>query len=97
MGYQIDFISIDDTSENIVIDNDDMIDDASLVVQQQEIALQEQDGIPADRVLWDGIFWFEACLAVRRSMDWFQLNTIIDGVREEALVRAGILVRDEYS
>jgi hypothetical protein len=44
-----------------------------------------------DRVLWDGIFWMEACLAVRRSVDWFQLNTIIDEVREEAF-RAGIVV-----
>jgi hypothetical protein len=51
--------------------------------------LDDEEECP-DRALWDGIFWLEACLAVSRSVEWFQLDTIMEGVREEAF-RAGIL------
>lgn len=43
-----------------------------------------------DSDLWDGIFWLEACLAVSRCVGFFQLGTVMEGVREEAY-RAGVL------
>ena len=46
---------------------------------------------PDDQTLWDGIFWLEACMAVCKSVECFQLGTIMEGVREEAF-KAGILV-----
>ena len=37
-----------------------------------------------DRALWEGIFWMEACIAVSRPVEWLQLNTFMEGVREIA-------------
>ena len=45
-----------------------------------------------DRDLWDGIFWFEAFAAVKRTTECFHLNTIVDSIREVAFLRAGIAV-----
>ena len=90
MVTQIDYFagSIDETT--IIIDDDNDSSISSMTSRQVEAP-----SFPSDRVLWDGIFWLEAFYAVRRSVDWFQLNSIIDGVREEALFRAGIIVHDD--
>ena len=93
MVTQIDYFassSDDDETTMIVINTNDNDDDSSTTSGQAT-----SSSFPSDRVLWDGIFWFEACLAVRRSVDWFQINSIIDGVREEALFRAGVIVHDD--
>ena len=39
--------------------------------------------------LWDGIFWLEACRSISRSVTWFRLSSLVEGVREEAY-RAGM-------
>ena len=41
-----------------------------------------------DAALWDGVFWLEATMAMVRSVEWFKLGTVVEGVREEAF-RAG--------
>jgi hypothetical protein len=52
--------------------------------EEENASLEEQE-----RALWDGVFWLEATMAMVRSVEWFQLGTIVEGVREEAF-RAGI-------
>jgi hypothetical protein len=42
-----------------------------------------------EMALWDGIFWLEACRSMSRSVGWFQLLSVVEGVREEAY-RAGM-------
>jgi hypothetical protein len=49
----------------------------------------EEEEACLERALWDGVFWLEARKAMVRSVEWFQLGTIVEGVREEAF-RAGI-------
>jgi hypothetical protein len=43
----------------------------------------------SEMALWDGIFWLEACRSMSRSVGWFQLLSVVEGVREEAY-RAGM-------
>jgi hypothetical protein len=50
---------------------------------------EEEDACLEEQALWDGLFWLEATVAMVRSVEWFQLGTIADAVREEAF-RAGI-------
>jgi hypothetical protein len=46
-------------------------------------------GLEQERALWDGMFWLEATTAMVWSVEWFQLGTVVEGVREEAF-RAGL-------
>jgi hypothetical protein len=50
---------------------------------------EDEDPSLEERALWDGLFWLEATMAIARSVEWFQLGTVVEGVREEAF-RAGI-------
>lgn len=46
---------------------------------------------PDETALWDGIFWLEACMAIAKPVEWLKLNTVMDGVREEAF-KAGVFI-----
>jgi hypothetical protein len=50
---------------------------------------EDEDPSLEERALWDGLFWLEATMAMVRSVEWLQLGTVVEGVREEAF-RAGI-------
>lgn len=70
------------------------IDDMMMMMMEEDNASTLEEECP-DRALWDGIFWLEACLAFSRSVEWFQLTTLVAGVREEAF-RAGIMFANPH-
>ena len=47
------------------------------------------EGETNELALWDGIFWLEATRSISRSVSWFRLSSLVEGVREEAY-RAGM-------
>jgi hypothetical protein len=65
---------------NVIVNHSN---DSSMENDEQD---EEEYG---EMALWDGIFWLEACRSISRSVGWFQLLSVVEGVREEAY-RAGM-------
>ena len=60
--------------------------DEGVYYSDDDLLLEEEAN---ELALWDGIFWLEACRSISRSVTFFHLSSLVEGVREEAY-RAGM-------